>query len=172
MSKVETQYIATPGTLTDGEFAVALCDSGGRMATAEQFAPVAEDNTNGVLACALAPLATDTYTASFYADLGTASIQNIKAGAGNLFSFWCRNTAGATRYLQFHDTATTPAGGATPRLTFQMGATSVLTLGRDFFGAMGLYFSSGIAVAFSSAEVTYSSAGVNMTDIILHATYK
>src|SRR5262245_31070484 len=148
MSRLEAQYMVTPTTLVDGQYTTALCDSSGHPTIAEQYAPQAEDNTNGVIAYGLKPLASSTYAPTLFKNFTVtgAAAQLVKNGHGNLLGLWVRNTSAGTRYLQMHDTTGTPSNG-TLLLTFQVATGAVFTLGRDFFGLMGVYFATGITLA-------------------------
>jgi hypothetical protein len=140
------------------------------LRTCEQQAPQYEDNTNGVNASVSKPLAVNTYAPSLFTNFGANATLNVKASAGNLFTFTHYNLNAATRYLQFHNTATTPAGAAVPLLTFPVPGSSAINLGPEFFTANGIYFSTGIAFAFSTTQGTYTAgtAGEQFTQ----ATFK
>jgi hypothetical protein len=173
MSRVETKYVATPASLADGQFAVALCDANGRMQVAEQFAPQAEDNENGVIQTVIKPIASSTYAPSLHTNLGTASgaKANAKAAAGNVLSIYAHNTDTGKRYIQIHNTATTPTTGvgATPVLTFAVPADSAVTIGRDMLSQAGIHLSTGIAVAMSTDQHQFTAATDNKS--FWHVTY-
>ena len=136
----------------------------------EQFAPAAEDNTNSVIAQQILPLAVTTYAYSLFSNFGANATLNVKAGAGNVFSVKCHNLNAAARYLQLHNTATTPAASAVPLYAILIPAGSEVTIGNDFFGHGGVNFTTGIAFAFSTTEGTYT-AGV-ATDQFTYVMYK
>jgi hypothetical protein len=106
-------------------------------------------------------------------DLGANVTLNVKASAGSIFSIYCLNLNVAARYLQIHNTATTPAGSAVPALTFLVppsvsGIPGVLALDSSMLGAAGNNFSSGIAFAFSTTVATYTAgaAADQITEIL------
>lgn len=123
--------------------------------TAESKRPVAEDNTDGIIATVEKPLNSSTYSPDVYVNTGTQVTQNI-ASPANIYGFIAKNTNAATRYLQFHNTAGVPAGGAVPVLSFLVPAGEVLPLGKNIL--QGLHFSNGLAMAWSTTEWTYTAA--------------
>ena len=115
---------------------------------AEQLAPSAEDNTNGVYAIVEKPLATSTYCASVSTNQGAANATNVKASTGNLFSVYVYNTNGLARFLYFVNTAGTPvAGSASLIAPVLVPAGGQVFVGEDIFGQSGINFSTGIGLA-------------------------
>lgn len=119
----------------------------------------AADATNALLATAVKPIASSTYAPSLFQNLGANATLNVKASTGNVFSLTCYNANAASRYIQLHNTATTPAGAAVPIYSFLVPSLSQVVIGSDFFTTMGVNFSTGIAFAFSTTINTYT-AGV------------
>lgn len=156
--------IAAAGT------AVLQATSAGFLRTTEQFAPGAEDNTNAIIAVVHKPLAVSTYVPSRFVDFAANATANIKATAGNVFSFSCHNLNAAARFFQLHNTETTPAGGAVPLLTFLVPAGTMIIVGNDFFTQTGLNFSTGIAFGFSTTEGTYTAGAAG--DQFSQVTFK
>ena len=106
--------------------------------------------------------ASDIPALLLFKDLGVNITLNVKASTGNVYSLACFHNGLATkppRYIQLHDTATVPAGGAAPVFSFMVPANSQTIIGTDFFSNQGAYFSTGIAFAFSTTINTYT-AGV------------
>ena len=95
---------------------------------------------------------------SKFSDLGSNATANVKASAGNVFAISIYNANASARFFQLHNTATTPAGAAVPFLSFLIPATGMLVLGSDYFSLNGVYFSTGIAFAFSTTANTYTAA--------------
>jgi hypothetical protein len=124
----------------------------------EQKRAVAEDNVNGVFAIADKKLPEPDYTADFGSNYGANVTANIKSSAGNLFAIWGDNNNAAVRYLQAHDTAGTPSGGAVPKIQIPVPAGSVVSIGESVLGAQGVHFSNGIAFAWSTTDGTYTAA--------------
>lgn len=118
-----------------------------------------EDETNNLLATIHKKLASANYSASLFTDFGANVTLNVKATAGNIFAVTCRNYNGANRFLQLHNTATTPAGGAVPRDKFLIPPGQQIIIGNDYFQQEGIHYTNGIAFAFSTTERTYT-AGV------------
>lgn len=137
---------------------------------AEQLAPGAEDNTNGIYATIPKPLAVSTYCATLFSQLGTDPDVSVKASAGNVFSAYCHNLNAAARYLQLHNKASAPANPDVPLLTFLVPAQSAIVIGEEFFGQSGVNFSTGIAYGFSTTELTYTAGAA--ADQTAHVRYK
>lgn len=164
------RYNLSAPTLTDGQMINHQLDVSGNLKNVEQFAPGAEDNTNAVYAVAIKPLAGSTYAPSLFKDFGSNATLNVKASSGNVTSVLCQNLNAAIRYLQLHNTATTPSGGAVPFVSIPVPGSSTVIIGQDFFTAHGINFSTGIAFAFSTTSSSYTagSSADQMTEI----TYK
>lgn len=155
MLAVRTDTPASSGA--NGDYVTVNSDNLGHLWAREGYAPQYEDNTNGVGAMVIKPLAVSTYSPTLFTNFGANATLNVKATPGNVYSLYCDNLNAAVRYLQLHNTATTPAGGAVPLMTFKIPATSTLVLGTDFFTLAGENFSTGIAFAFSTTEGTYTA---------------
>lgn len=124
---------------------------------AEAFAPAYEDGTNAVAAVVPRKLAVSTYAPSLFANRAANATLNVKASPGNVYAVTCHNINAAVRYLQLHNTGTTPGGGAVPLLEFRVPATSDIRVGEEFFTEAGIHFSAGIAFAFSTTAGTYTA---------------
>jgi len=96
--------------------------------------------------------------ATLLVDLGATVTKNVKATPGRVYAIHGDNANAAIRYLQLHDTATTPAGAAVPKFTFKVKATDSILLGGDFFTQNGMYFTLGIAYAWSTTRDSYTAA--------------
>lgn len=151
-------YHSTPVTRTNGQGGPLETDSTGNLRSADQFAPQYEDGVNGVAAVQTKLLATNTYTPTLTTNRGANATLNIKASAGVVASLSCFNTTASVRYIQLHNTATTPAGAAVPLLSFLVPANAQIIVGQDFFTNSGVYFSTGIAFGISSTMDTYTAA--------------
>ncbi len=141
-------------------------DSNKYLKVAEQYAPVAEDNTLGVFAMLPKPAASSTYSPSLFKNLGANATLNIKPSTGNILSIYARNVSGSDRWIQLHNTATVPAGAAVPVFSFYVPAGGVTERGTEFFTQAGVNGSNGWAFACSTTEGTYTAA--TATD---HFTY-
>lgn len=108
-----------------------------------------------------------TYAPTAFSNLGANTTLNVKATTGNVFSLTCHNANAASRYLQLHDTATTPSNAAVPKFSFLVPTASQIIVGTDFFTVEGVAFATGIAFAFSTTRDTYTagSAGDQATYI-------
>lgn len=162
-------YNLTPPTLSDTGVSSIQLDVNGNEKVVEQYAAQAEDNANGVYAEAIKPLATSTYSWSLFQNLGANATLNVKATAGNVKSIYCHNVSGAARFIQIHNTATTPGGGAVPKLTFFVPIGGTTIIDGAFLGENGYNFATGIAFACSTTEATYTAA--TATDHITQIMY-
>lgn len=145
------------------------------FAVAEMFAPGAEDNTNGVLATTRKLIAANTYAPSLYTNFGASTAAFAKASAGNVLALTGKNANGGVRFLQLHNKASAPLAAEVPIYSFPLpGATAavpyIFQLGEEFFTGSGAYFSTGIAIAWSTTEATYTAATAG--DHTLHLHYK
>lgn len=128
-----------------------------------------EDPTNNVIATANKPVASATYSPSYFtAQLNDVDI-SVKATAGNFLSFTVSNKNAADRYFQIHDKATAPASGETAKLSFLVPAGGIRTEGKDFFGEGGINFATGIAVGISTVAATFTAS--TTTDHITNGTF-
>lgn len=74
-----------------------------------------------------------------------------KASAGTLYGFTIYNNNAAVRYVQLFDSATLPADGVVPVLTYEVAAQASRAVG---FGPYGRRFSTGIVICNSSTDTT------------------
>jgi hypothetical protein len=108
-----------------------------------------------------------------YAEFGTTAAANIKATPALVFACQATNTpGGALRWLQLHNTAGVPAGGAAPLYSFMLPLDEgEIVVGDDFWTDDGGAFSVGLAFAISSARGTYVAAGVVAAEHDVHVHY-
>lgn len=168
--KVGGVYNSTAPTFIAGSRTDFQADSNGNQQTREQYAPGAEDNSNNVIAVAHRPIAVSTYSWTRFQNVGANATLNIKASAGNVFAVHMFNTTGNIRYLQLHNTATTPGGAAVPIFSFLVPANGATLIDSSFFGANGMNFATGIAFACSTTQGTYTAA--TATDHYTDVLYK
>ena len=150
-------YNSSAPSPANGQRVNLQANSAGALNVDETLAAQAEDNTNGVFAEAMKPLATSTYSWTAFQNLGANATLNVKSTTGNVKSLFCHNLGGTQAYIQLHNTATTPGGGATPAWTFPVAANGWTLIGDDFWGENGQNFATGIAFAFSTTETTYTA---------------
>jgi len=156
--KVGGIYNSTAPTVIAGARVDFQSDANGNLQNREQYAPGYEDNSNSVAAIAVRPLAVSTYSATRFNNAGANATLNVKASTGNVFAVHMFNTTGNIRYLQLHNTATTPGGAAVPVYSFLVPANGATLVDSSFFGANGMNFSTGIAFACSTTQGTYTAA--------------
>src|ERR1035437_3678859 len=156
------EYNSTAQTLTSGTQAMAALDVNRNVQINPATLLAGEDLTNNVLGTLMKPVVGSQYDSGTYQNFGSSTTANIKATAGNLYSLMFTNINAAIRYIQFFNTATTPAANATALYSFILGAgtatqPAVLELDTTFF-APANYLSTGIAFAFSTTAATYVAA--------------
>ena len=101
--------------------------------------------------------------------LAVSAGSNIKATAGNVFSFVATNLNIGTRYIQLFDRNTTPTLGAVPLVVYPVFGSNLLIIDTAIWGLAGIGFSTGISWGFSTTPLTYT-AGVN-SDVIFEIRY-
>lgn len=142
---------------TDGDYTPIGTNRKGTVYGQETLAPGYEDNSNAVAAIAYRVIAGSTYAPTQFANFGANATLNIKASAGNLLGFYAYQTNGSARFEQYHNTATTPSGGAVPLVSVLVPASGAVSLGTETFTLAGWYFSNGIAFAHSTTFGTYTA---------------
>ena len=120
-------------------------------------------------AVAVKPLPASTYSWTRFQNLGANATLNVKATPGSVKSIYCHNLNASARYIQIHKTATTPAGGAVPELSFLVPANGVVLIDGSYLGENGYYCTTGIAFAFSTTEATYTAGAA--ADQMSHIMY-
>lgn len=155
--KVGLKVNVTSPTFTDGNRADLQGDINGYVKNREQYAAIGEDNVNGVLAYAVKPLSTSTYSWTRFQNYGANATLNIKATTGNIYSYYAYQTNAANRFEQLHNTATTPSGGAVPAHSFLVEPSKDKMIGADYFGQNGDNGSNGWAFAHSTTFGTYTA---------------
>lgn len=158
--------LATDRTGATAPFAVRISADGTNFVASgtplfiqEVYAPAAEDNTTGVIAVLPKPIAVNTYAPSVGTDFGATLTKNIKSSAGNLMGVYgSNNSTGSIRWLQLHNTSTVPAVSGIPLLTFQVLNNNSITVGNNYLTPAGVYFSNGIAYAWSTTAGNYQQA--------------
>jgi hypothetical protein len=169
------KYNATPPTLADGQSIIQQLDSQGNLKESLATLLAGEDLTNNrirVIEPAISD-ATDVWTNyASSAVVGTAGI-NIKASAGRLRQIRATNKSTTVQYwLLIVNKASAPVANDLPSWSIELPAltgVTILSEGREDFGASGLYCSLGIGYALSttSDKVTLAAA----TDAMVFARY-
>jgi hypothetical protein len=154
------RYLATPPTATDGQYVACQSDVNGNTKIREQYAPVAEDNVNGVIATRDLPVAASTYSWSVAQNSALAASLVIKATAGVIRSVSGRidsTLASGTYYLLLMNAASLPANGAVTNLMAPQKYIHVNGTDDRFaldFTANGIFASVGAVLAISTTEFT------------------
>jgi hypothetical protein len=162
--RVAAAYQTTRPTLVNNQTSGLQANSRGDLASAEQFAPQYEDNTNQVGWSAEKPLAVSTNAVSFLAGFAVTNLV-VKASAGKLYKLVFTNGNAAVRYLQIHNTTTLPADTAVPIVSIPVPIGQTFTLDLTQFGQ---YFSTGMVVCNSSTGATKT---VGAADSYINAWY-
>ena len=162
-------FHTTPTTRTNGQGGPLEADNAGSLLNRETYAPVAEDNTNGVIATVDKPLAASTYCWSVDQSAALEASSVVKAAAGVIRHISGRidsTAATATYYVQVLNAASLPADGA---VTLLCAPTKIQhTTGTDTpfnldFLDQGLYASTGLVVCLSSTEFTKTIGGAYLS---------
>lgn len=166
------QYKATRPVYGDGNDARHQSNQRGDLCIEEQRQENAFANSDGVCVVAVKKIANANYaTKALVQDFGATVTKNAKATQGVVTAARVANRNVAVRYLQFFNTTTVPAGGATPALSIPVeptGATGFLFIGEWFFGPQGFCpGTSGIAYAWSTTATTYTAATNTEHDTVL-----
>lgn len=162
------KYDTTPTARTNGQGGPLQADVNGALNINSYTLLSGEDQTNLGLAVFQKPVAASTYAPSRYVNLGSSTAANVKSSAGNVFSISITNANAASRYVQIHNTAGTPAGAAVPVYTFLIPAGGMVVIGNDFFTNAGGYLSTGIGFAVSTTAGTYTAATAADHMTIIH----
>ncbi len=162
---IKGTYNSSLPTYSSGEDATVAIDLHGNLTVVEQYAPVAEDNSNAVIAIVEKPLSVATYAPSEDLSEAAEASSVTKASPGNLYGFVFNNANAAVRYLQFFNATTVPADTAVPVLSFRVGIGETLS----FSFNRPRYFSTGICWANSSTQNTKT---IGAADSIASIMYK
>lgn len=154
-------YNSSAPIFDNGDIADNQADVNGNLKIREQYAPVAEDNTNGVVATVRKFVIASTYAGSRSTSFGTATKANVVAAPGTPISAIVSNENAAVRYFQLHNKTTDPAGTDVPIYSFPIpaGTTNnpgVLVLDRTFFE--NDFFTLGVGWAISTTKATFTDS--------------
>jgi len=87
----------------------------------------------------------------------------VKASPGGLLQFWGQNAVASVRYIHFYNKATAPTLGTdTPLFSYQIPASAAFNVTMP---AGGVTFSTGIAFAITTDNVTVPITGAAAADI-------
>lgn len=154
-------YNATASIRTEGQYGPPQADLYGNEKVAEAYSPNYEDNTNSVATTAVRFLANGAYSPGLLvADFGATITKNAKAAAGIVTNVIAENNNAQPRYLQLHNTATTPTLGAAPAISVKLVAGETKVIGPEALSVNGFKFTTGIAYAWSTVAGTYQSGSV------------
>ncbi len=163
-------YNSAAPTLTTGQAITLQLDANGYLKSREQYAPAAEDNTNGVIATRTKPIAASAY--AWLTAFNTALVKSlvVKASAGVVRSVTARVDSTATTgtyYLQLWNLTAAPSDStavttgnslmAPFKVQHVSGTDDYITL--DF--ADGVYAATGIVLEMSTTEFTATLVGSN-----------
>lgn len=153
------KYNLTVPTLTDTQLSPLQLDPSGYLKGREQYAPVAEDNTNGVIATTKLPTAVSTYvwSVAFTAALATNLVVKGSAGVVRSISGRIDSTAtSGTYYLQLNNAISASNGTVTPLMApFKVQHVSGTNDYFSFdFTSEGIFASTGLSLALSTTDNT------------------
>ena len=93
-----------------------------------------------------------------FEDFGMTAGGVVKVGTGAIFSICAHNlSTSTTRYFQLHNKAAAPTTGDVPELFFPVCSCNSWVLDNTFFGALGRFFSDGIAWGWSNTPKSFSA---------------
>jgi hypothetical protein len=142
---------------SNGQILPLKSDYQGNLANREQYAPVAEDNVNGVYAVGQLPLAVSTYCTLFTGSTGNIVASVVKAAPGVVYQAFVDNSAYDAVWVQLFN-STSSLGATAPSIypifSQRVPATGSLTVN---LGPWGIYFSQGIGFALSLTSSQYSA---------------
>lgn len=166
------KYNATPPTLSDGNIVMLQGDANGLLKNREGYQAGYEDNTLQVATIVERLMSgSSTYSPNVFLNAGANTTLNVKASAASIFGIYCYNANAAVRYIQIHNTATTPAGGATAAITFAIPPNGgAVFIDHAFLVGGGFNLATGAAFAVSTAMGTYTAATAG--DHLTVITYK
>lgn len=175
-SQVLTVYKTTAAQQagTDGDYAPLLTNSTGHLHTADGFAPQAEDNTNGVIATMVKPLAVTTYawTMDRSTALEASSVTKASAGVIRAMSGRIDSThATGTYYIQILNAASLPADGAVTTLAHPLKIQHTAGTDSNFsmdFTQNGIYASTGLVWCISTTEFSKTISGAFVSASVLY----
>lgn len=96
--------------------------------------------------------------------IAAANGLSVKAEGGVVYGI--AGSAVTAQFLQIHDSATAPAGGAIPHFSIPIAAGAPFSVD---FGAYGMLCPRGIQVAISSTQHTYTAGA---TDAAIYVRFK
>lgn len=101
--------------------------------------------------------------ATVFTDFGQNATANAKGIPGLVVGLVATNANAAVRYLQIHNTTTTPEDQAVPLLSFAIGkgatgVPGVIAYGQGGALGPGVWCSAGISFGFSTTQATYTAA--------------
>lgn len=161
-------YNATPTVRTEGQTGPFQADTAGNIKETLGTTISGENQTLDTMGVMVKPSASNAYTGTPVQN-NSFTTSNLKATFGNVLTIQCINTTASVRYLQLHNTATTPGGGATAQEKYLVPANSQIILGPADLGTAGKYFATGIAYANSTVAATYTAGSAG--DLLLDITY-
>lgn len=98
----------------------------------------------------------------------TTNATVVKASAGQLYGWYIFNNASSMRKLVFHNSSSSPTAGASIFFTLNIPAGSAANLS----GAIGIAFSSGIAITTVTDLADNGTTAVAANDLNINLFYK
>lgn len=154
-------YNSTPPTLANLGTTGLQGDINGNLKVTLATKIRGEDFTADLLGVAIKPVAGSQYGYTPKFGFTATTYQTVKAAAGTLRSVIASNANAGLRYLQFFNTAGAPSGAtgilaSIPIPAGSAAAPGMLMVPAGFLDNM--YFSTGVCVAISTADGTFTAA--------------
>lgn len=149
-------------TSADGDYSVIETGPAGHVYTQEGFAAAAENNDydnppeTGVIGIQDLPIPNDNYSGT-KGQNNSFTTFNVAAVPAKLLRVSVINTTLFARYLQLHNTATTPSSSDTAQDKITVPPNSQVILTAKEFGYNGQPFSDGLALANSTTAAIYTA---------------
>lgn len=155
---------------------VAISAGNGVSGTGVQRVTIASDSTGQVALAAgsatvgnvgLATRTSGGLTTYHLVSAATTNATVVKASAGQLYGYYIYNNATSMRKVAFHNTASAPTAGASIFFTINLPASAAANV--EF--AMGIAFSSGIAITTVTDNTDAGATAVASGDLTINLFY-
>lgn len=167
---ITTGQVVNAQSTARGEQLVAL--SNGAVAVAHKAASTAAAATDPALVVSLSPnspIVLPTPTSSFVSSAASTNATAVKASAGKLYSVTASNTGAAAAYVKLYNLAVAPTvGTSVPVLTIPVPAGGSVNIP---FGAAGLQFATGIALAITNLAADSDATAVALAQVKVASSY-
>ncbi len=143
-----------------------IATGSGTANTGTQRVVIASDQSAFPVTTSFGPAATGGLTT--FRSISLTSGVNVKASAGQVYSYYIFNAATSIRYVKFYNSASAPtAGTGTPLMTIPVPAGSAVVYSTD----MGIAFSSGIGLTCVTGLADNNTTVATANELIINLNY-